>query len=1183
MIPAFSCSTDVARSVRNRALFRWEEVGLEYGTTWHDFNFDWTVAFALCPQFRPHPLLEESWIGTVYNPLPYQLQFLSRVPLLRRGKSFSLTSPSFPLTFTPMVGYIPPTMALRKKKLVEMVQQVETSWKSIDPQGTSSVLHYDYREGKLSVWYWPVQLLPAGDSSDDDGDDEMEGTRVPPDALDGYRYTHHFKGPCCLCAFLDVSEFTEAKMGLLQTVGLNGSLVGNLGQYAAVCAKQRCGYFVVLENFYAHRGLRVKAYVKRDKPLATLDPFTFITDDTEETAKRAGLCQVRILQDEGEPVLRGSRTLLRREDPNSFVKAEERMERLMFRGLPAEQFWEVFVQCVDCKRVIPRHYYPYIHECVVGTLKAEHDKYSSLLRRRLQQIDDLRTASNAEPVPAEFSESELEARHQIFAPGPSNFQATTATARRRSRVEPLPFGLNNLQVGLIPQRAQLPIAFVVTPHDAEGAPFTPPLAGHSSSLVTGISSERLNLETWSVSRRIHMPNAAMPPQGHTALISTLQRAIYLSFSSENSQFAPSPTRNGPGWLYHLEDSQVYFSPNCDRFGLKLPTPLRLSNGGPLAGRDYDTQLIRQAQWWTKMHGYMAFTPLSPDLSAQPLNPLLYLPQVLYEAELGPHPEGPAWAEWIDLERRVAQSISLLLGASGAPAVRPVLPPVSDALVQDANNFSSSSPPSWVDILLQGAGGAIDWTFVSHLRNTCLARFDASIERAGVFVELPDNPEDVISIDFLCNYNVPVFYRWGSREEGLSEKYPSLRKYRPTSDAIRVPNNGEGCSLPQSPQAASSQFADFEWFLALKIREEVLKVTETDEERTRREHRQRNPPTDPSKTRFYVWDSTEAQGMRRRVARDEDIKGLFKREGRFGTQQARYNAFYNEWDLSHDFGPPDEDQIEYLAEAFMEGENPTLQEEVAEWRAYFNVDGIGGEATRRAVPSAGCTPSEPERRAEPPDQTCFDAHLKPLDDFVWMATVGQKPHSSAKSLDNSRLEDGEVEEVETGTAEKGRQLQLERSRSTLMVVHAYEHFGFTVPLGMHPSTSLPKVEPQFAYRILRGYVPGLRDTDVFWNSREGQALIRFSMRLCTADHPPGYSWDLSKENQVPVLSLSRAKYLRSMQVQIPDRRSSWNNVVGRRAVQPSDTHPPQWTQLYIYWLTSNTENHGYLGVPMLLMP
>ncbi|KAJ3539559.1 hypothetical protein NMY22_g4684 [Coprinellus aureogranulatus] len=730
---------------------------------------------------------------------------------------------------------------------------------------------------------------------------------------------------------------------------------------------------------------------------------------------------------------------------------------------------------------------------------------------------------------------------------------------------------------------------------------------------------------------MYMPNAL--PQDHATLVSTLQRAIYLSFSSDPSGSAPSPTRHGSGWLYELEDGKVYFSPNCHRFGLRLPPPLHLSNGGPLAGRDYDTQLIRQAQWWTKMHGYMAFTPLSPDFSAPPLYPLLYLPQVMHEVGLGPHPEGPAWVEWIDLERRTAQSISLLLGASGAPAVRPAFPcarvtatvnakggykgrkrelyrdmsdakawfsvwfgclsyaiAVSDALIQDANNFAGSVPPTWIDILLQDAGGTTDWTFISHLRNTCIAQFDSSIERTGVFVEFPDCPEDVISIDFLCNHNVPVFYRWGSREERLSEKYPSLRRYRPTVNAARVPTNGQICSLPQSPRVASSAFAEFEallgrsrfpqgpgheaqrqWFLSAKIREEVLKVTETDEERARREDRQRNPPTDPSKTKFYVWDTTGAQEIRRRVARDEDIKGLFKREGRFGKQQARYNAFFNEWDLSHDFGPPDEDQIECLAEAFMDGEIASLQEEVSGWRVYFNVDGIGGRAptptlTSSAVTStAGCTPSELERRVEPPDQTHAAAHLNALGSLVSLSTIGQERPSSAESLKNGCLEDGEVEEAETSTPERGKHIhwKLESSGSTPMIAHAYEHFGFTVPLGAHPSTSLPKIEPQFTYRIVRGYVPGIRDNNAFWNSREGQALIRFSMSLCNTDHPPGYSWDLSKENQTPVLSLSRAKYLRSAKVQIPDSKSPWNNVVGRRAVQPPGAQVPQQTQ-NIYW-------------------
>lgn len=38
-----------------------------------------------------------------------------------------------------------------------------------------------------------------------------------------------------------------------------------------------------------------------------MDPFLFVTDDTEETAKRAGLRQVHILRDEADSGLRGTR------------------------------------------------------------------------------------------------------------------------------------------------------------------------------------------------------------------------------------------------------------------------------------------------------------------------------------------------------------------------------------------------------------------------------------------------------------------------------------------------------------------------------------------------------------------------------------------------------------------------------------------------------------------------------------------------------------------------------------------------------------------------------------------------------------------------------------------------------------------------------------------------------------
>lgn len=66
-----------------------------------------------------------------------------------------------------------------------------------------------------------------------------------PDKLNAHRLTHYFRGPSCLCAFLDASLHTESVIGLAQMImDPNSKYAGEyLGQHVAMCAEQRCGYF----------------------------------------------------------------------------------------------------------------------------------------------------------------------------------------------------------------------------------------------------------------------------------------------------------------------------------------------------------------------------------------------------------------------------------------------------------------------------------------------------------------------------------------------------------------------------------------------------------------------------------------------------------------------------------------------------------------------------------------------------------------------------------------------------------------------------------------------------------------------------------------------------------------------------------------------------------------------------
>ena len=69
----------------------------------------------------------------------------------------------------------------------------------------------------------------------------VEGERrVPPDALRGYRETHEFLGPCCLCPLLGTQRGIEHRF---VEAAIHIPVFGRYaGEYVAECAKSRCGY-----------------------------------------------------------------------------------------------------------------------------------------------------------------------------------------------------------------------------------------------------------------------------------------------------------------------------------------------------------------------------------------------------------------------------------------------------------------------------------------------------------------------------------------------------------------------------------------------------------------------------------------------------------------------------------------------------------------------------------------------------------------------------------------------------------------------------------------------------------------------------------------------------------------------------------------------------------------------------
>ncbi|KAG2744886.1 hypothetical protein P692DRAFT_20850060 [Suillus brevipes Sb2] len=123
---------------------------------------------------------------------------------------------------------------------------------------TNVVLELDNETRKtLAVWSWPV---------------DENGARVVPSDLVAYRKSHRFRGPRCLCAFLDdhkPNDHHEAAIVMLK----RGP---RTGEYVACCASSKCGYVAFIEQTFNSCELPVKRYSRRNPDEARPHDIMFL-------------------------------------------------------------------------------------------------------------------------------------------------------------------------------------------------------------------------------------------------------------------------------------------------------------------------------------------------------------------------------------------------------------------------------------------------------------------------------------------------------------------------------------------------------------------------------------------------------------------------------------------------------------------------------------------------------------------------------------------------------------------------------------------------------------------------------------------------------------------------------------------------------------------------------------------
>ncbi|KAH6908718.1 hypothetical protein BKA70DRAFT_1222324 [Coprinopsis sp. MPI-PUGE-AT-0042] len=224
------------------------------------------------------------------------------------------------------------------------------------PLKFSQLLHFDSESNDILPWFWPVY----------DADDvavlinpALLNARVAPDDLEEYRRCHVFLAPCCLCAYVSGIQYTETRIVVPEGSG------GDSGTFVAECAQQRCGYSVCLELFYPLIGMRLRKYERRARPLDFAAHIAREGVHTQTTRDKA--------KDElFRPVLFAQSRKRKFEvvdlSASPMVVRKKRLRRLGTTGISDAAFWDTFVRCFQCKKIVLRETAPDIHCCTASII-----------------------------------------------------------------------------------------------------------------------------------------------------------------------------------------------------------------------------------------------------------------------------------------------------------------------------------------------------------------------------------------------------------------------------------------------------------------------------------------------------------------------------------------------------------------------------------------------------------------------------------------------------------------------------------------------------------------------------------------------------------------------------------------------------------------------------------------------
>lgn len=299
----------------------------------------------------------------------------------------------------------------------------------------------------------------------------------------------------------------------------------------------------------------------------------------------------------------------------------------------------------------------------------------------------------------------------------------------------------------------------------------------------------------------------------------------------------SPLERSRGRV-QLIDGDFYYSPNSRR-DVQLP---RICNTIPL--RDClkdDFAEFRRPLWWHPSCPYLPFIPLRPSFAGVPFQDLFHISYFYRLRHAGFMIDPQIILAWARLERDIRDAVDLLLAHEHAPPIAWIVPTALGCTGSFSRakairtNYNHSK--EWFSLFMGCLSYAIavsitrrgepldepmpHWfsflslrdfsqIWLSGLRSSMVTNFHLCVDRVGVFIQLCRREPGQFSVDWLCEFGVPVWYPWGREETRASENDACLARLAP------LPHQLQECSTfmttnltPSPPQPQETQTRAFD--------------------------------------------------------------------------------------------------------------------------------------------------------------------------------------------------------------------------------------------------------------------------------------------------------------------------------------------------------------------------------------